>query len=349
MEFEQRKRNTPSATLVRNYLNKRSGKVVEARKEIQRRFEFLDWNIQKKVMIGFLTSGKTDREWAYRKLIDYWDRSYEPIVKSLWEQTHEPILAWSIIRYFPTDYLKQNVEQLGEGRNYYFLCLRLSDDKEFVVDESRLQYADLMHLLYVSHKPVSDEKARDILYGRIGEICGNILSDEEHVNGSITLENRYVDSYIYRNLLPEMEDRDERPLLEITMLFNVKSVISILHNLKRMGMQHIVNEYFRWNKMVISDILQSDDYKEMKAYDRDYYEQQQYLLRIIIHFCIQRIEEKYRPNETESLHTWKKRLFNMPEPKPLPTQEEMKSTLKSMRSGNSAVNNLIDKLDLELP
>ena len=50
MKSKERKRNTPIATLIKNYINKKSGKVPESRKEIQRRFDCLDWKDQKKIM-----------------------------------------------------------------------------------------------------------------------------------------------------------------------------------------------------------------------------------------------------------------------------------------------------------
>ena len=68
------KRNTPIAQLIKDFSNKKSGKVSESRIEIKRRFEFLDWKDQKKIMQIFLESGKVDREWAYSELIDYWDK-----------------------------------------------------------------------------------------------------------------------------------------------------------------------------------------------------------------------------------------------------------------------------------
>ena len=37
------KRNTPIAQLIKDFSNKKSGKVSESRIEIKRRFEFLDW------------------------------------------------------------------------------------------------------------------------------------------------------------------------------------------------------------------------------------------------------------------------------------------------------------------
>lgn len=56
------KRNTPVNTLLKRYLDKKSGKVSEARREIKYRFDYLDWSVQKRILTAFLASGKTDRE-----------------------------------------------------------------------------------------------------------------------------------------------------------------------------------------------------------------------------------------------------------------------------------------------
>ena len=70
MTYNTKKRNTPIATLIKNYINKKSGKVSDSRNEIQRRFDYLDWKDQKKIVLAFLESGKTDRQWAYSKTLD---------------------------------------------------------------------------------------------------------------------------------------------------------------------------------------------------------------------------------------------------------------------------------------
>jgi hypothetical protein len=66
MDFKAPKQNTSIATLIRNYQNKKSGKVVESRREIQRRFKCLDWAHQKKMLLALINASATDRDWAYR-------------------------------------------------------------------------------------------------------------------------------------------------------------------------------------------------------------------------------------------------------------------------------------------
>ena len=65
------KHNRPINTVLKEYIERQKGKVVEARKELQRRFYGLDWNIQKKILVAHLKSSKSDREWAYSLLLNY--------------------------------------------------------------------------------------------------------------------------------------------------------------------------------------------------------------------------------------------------------------------------------------
>lgn len=76
-------RNRPIAKLIKWFVNREKGKVVDARHEIQWRFRSLDWNDQKKILLAFLSSGKEDRKWTYKQLANYWDDSFFPKVKEI--------------------------------------------------------------------------------------------------------------------------------------------------------------------------------------------------------------------------------------------------------------------------
>ena len=171
MEFKTKTRNTSVAILRRNYQNKKSGNVTASKKEIQDRFDNLDWKDQKKILLDFLQSGKTDRAWASRQLIKYWDPCFEPIVKELWETLQEKWLTWSIIRFFPKEYLKRNIESLSEDRNYYFLCLRLSDDEDFHIDESKMNEIDCLNIMIKSGRSVTDEYLIHKFFSLVSKLC----------------------------------------------------------------------------------------------------------------------------------------------------------------------------------
>ena len=86
LPYNMIQRNRPIATLLKWYADKGSGKVTDARKEILRRFDYLDWRVQKRIALAFLQGGKSDREWAYRKIYRLWDKCFQEPVRRLWEE-----------------------------------------------------------------------------------------------------------------------------------------------------------------------------------------------------------------------------------------------------------------------
>ncbi len=158
------KRNAPIATLIRNYTDKKSGKVTEAKEQIKWRFAAQDWKNQKRILTAFLEGGKTDRQWAYRVLLDYWDDSLEEKVRKLWEEHHEENCSWVIVKHFPDNYLKNHIEELSLGRNYYFICRRLGSDEQFPIDGSRLRPLDYLALMADLGRGISTATAMELLF-----------------------------------------------------------------------------------------------------------------------------------------------------------------------------------------
>ena len=98
MELFKKKRNCPVATLIKNFKDKKSGKVTASRNELQRRFDYLDWSQQKRILLLFLNSStKTDRQWAYVKLRTCWDKCFEQPIKEIWE--HEKVKEEEYIHF----------------------------------------------------------------------------------------------------------------------------------------------------------------------------------------------------------------------------------------------------------
>lgn len=144
------RRNTTVRTLINNYTDKQSGKVTDSRNEIRARFNYLDWKVQKQILMIFLNSNKADRNWAYKKLRRYGDETFIPLIESLWEKYHEDNCIKVVIALCPDDFLMKYQEELGKGRNYFFLCMRLCYRKDFIINEKRLSRSDrLMVMRYL--------------------------------------------------------------------------------------------------------------------------------------------------------------------------------------------------------
>ena len=270
MDFKAPKHNTPTATLIKNYQNKKSGKVSVSRNEIQRRFHGMDWKYQKKILLAFINGCDSDREWACRKMFVCWDKSFIPIVKTLWEQQQKIYLSWLILRYFPKDYLKQNMDSLSKGRNYFYLCQRFIDDKDFHIDKNRLYEKDLIELFKISKKSVSDEEIAEVFLSMIGKIC----------------RNEYKSSSMY--------DWDNSPYVyeELSMLSN-KIVWNVFHEiLFSLGREMLARKIDIWNSKILNAMKESNEYKIIKRMEEEGDITQPLYIELIKKYYLQHLELK---------------------------------------------------------
>ena len=174
MEYKKRMHNRPISVAIKGYLDKSGGKVSASRKEIEWRFNALDWKYQKQILFAFLQSGMSDRKWAYKKLYAFWDDCFIPSLKEVWELHHDIELAWIIIQFFPSNYLKKNIKEFSKGRNYYFLYHRLREDPDFVLDKTKLNEADLLSVMIETGEIITDGDIRDMFYIIIYKLCKGV-------------------------------------------------------------------------------------------------------------------------------------------------------------------------------
>ena len=264
------KRNTPIATLIKNYINKKSGKVPESRKEIQRRFDYLDWKDQKKIMQAFLESGKADRLWAYSKLLDNWDKSFEPRIKELWEQSHEGIISWVVTHHFPTKYLSQNIDKFTDDRDYYFICLRLAEDKSYIIDRSKLSITDYLSVLYHTGRSLSDDEARDLLYKTVHDVC---TEDSDYPQ---------LASYAYGG-----KDFVIGPIL-------FQDVNLAVYYLRKMDLSDVVHQFEIWNEGVERAVFNSPEFKTIVNTDMFEYEIEQAKAKVAKKYAYLALDDKYK-------------------------------------------------------
>lgn len=239
MKYQKRKRNTPIATLIRNYLNKKSGKVSESRDEIKWRFDYLDWKDQKIILIAFLDSCMSDREWAYSKLLNNWDKTFEPKVKELWENCHEYKCSWSVIRYFPLEYIREHIDSFTDSRDYYFISLRFAMDKNYAIDRTKLSNTDYLALLYHSGRNISDDDARDTLFSIVHDCC---------------LEHSFI---------PKLEHVGEGRYNDVVSPVNYRKVRLGIYYLLKLDKDNVVQEFDKWNEIVEDAIYNSQEFKNI--------------------------------------------------------------------------------------
>ena len=271
MRNKKQKRNSPIATLIKNYVNKNSGKVSASREEIQRRFNWLDWKDQKKILTAFLDSGRSDREWAYGKVLDYWDESFMPKVKALWETYHEYKCSWSVIRYFPLEYIKEHISEFADERDYYFICLRLAKDNDYVIDRTKLTDRDYLAVLWHTGRTISDDEARDTLFSIIHDCC-------------------FADTF-----MPRLERVGEGRYDKVITPANYREVNLAIYYLLKLEKDNIVQQFEQWNDQVEEAINDSPEFKSIDRNDFFHdYEYDRRRVEIANLYAFQALDEKYK-------------------------------------------------------
>lgn len=271
MRYQKRKRNTPIVTLIRNYVDKKSGKVSVSREEIKWRFDHLDWKDQKKILFAFMDSGISDREWAYSKMLDNWDDSFQPKVRELWETYHEYKCSWSIIRYFPLEYIKEHIGEFTDERDYYFICLRLAKDKDFVIDRTKLSDRDYLAVLWHTGRTISNDDARDTLFSIIHDCC---LAD---------------------TFMPRLERVGEGRYDKVITPANYREVNLAIYYLLKLEKDNIVQQFEHWNEQVEDAIYNSSEFKSIDRNDFFLdYEYDRRRVEIANLYAFQALDEKYK-------------------------------------------------------
>ena len=263
-------RNNPIATVIKNYLNKKSGKVTDSRNEIQRRFFGLDWKDQKKIMAAFLDAGAADRNWAYSRLLDLWDATFEGKVQELWETYHEEKCSWVIIRHFPKEYLQKHIDQFNEGRDYYFICRRLAEDSGFVIDRDKLSKTDYLMALSHADRHIDDAEATDTLYEIVRDIAF-------HWNPSMELSRDYMPH--------------RREVMTVSDFANVSIA---LYYLEKMGNDEVVAAFRTWESKVQGIVRGSEEFKALNNKFISGYDYKDELADIVQKQLYYALPEKYK-------------------------------------------------------
>lgn len=330
-----KRRNTPIATLIKRFVDKKSGKVVDSRYEIQRRFDYLDWKDQKKILFAFLESGKTDRQWAYMQFLKYWDKAFEPKVKELWEQLHEEKCAWVVIRHFPVEYISQNIATFTNRRDYFFICLRLAQDKNYVIEKEKLSYKDYLAVLYHTGRTIDPDEAEDILYKTVHRICMTPFPD--YVTWIL---ERYADTSVGSIIRP----------------VNFNPINIVLYYIRKLNCSFVVQRFEDWNTVVHKNISVSPEYKKLLddgLTDEDY---KICMMKISRRYAYLALPDRYKkptdPPIEEVLYPKDDNYAIALEERNRMAQQQLitpgnMAVLNEMLSENPFVGDLIGKLDLE--
>lgn len=156
--------NDPIDRVVDDYVNRRKGKLLEAKLQLRKRFDGLDHDIQEKVMMAFMEQGsQREREFIYSKLYGdgFWVDDYIPLVQRWWEQFHDGKMGKVVVKYCPREYIMEHLEELDHRCNYATLCLRTG----MTPDPERLPAWTYLYVLKTSGGQLRFREGEKVILG----------------------------------------------------------------------------------------------------------------------------------------------------------------------------------------
>ena len=119
--------NYPIEEVLDDYVNRRKGRILEARRQLKKRFDGQEHSVQERIMMAFMEhGGSAERDFVYGRLCgdEFWTDAYIPLVEAWWEKFHDQRMARVIIRRCPREYLLEHLDELREHGSYATLCIR---------------------------------------------------------------------------------------------------------------------------------------------------------------------------------------------------------------------------------
>lgn len=315
MPFPAPQKPIPIATLIKWFIERKKGKIVEARREIQHRFLYLDWKDQKKIIIGFLDSCESDRKWIYKRLYHHWDDSIFPyLIETLKKYPDEIYFLSGVIPYVPLSFIKEHYYELSVGRGYYYICRRYVHDKvTFALEESRLYPHEFLHLLKEMEASIDEEKAMDILFRILHKYATGYRFAIEDVQNYIEVNPRHIIS---------------RGMPFTAMDF--RYIYILCQQIENLGGRKILHTFEEWDRELADTIVNSPEFKhlnEVSLPDDEYDEKRRMIAKRYIY--------KLMPNKYKSSDD------NQP-------YADNDYLLSKLRKEHPQIDTLIDKLGLQM-
>ena len=240
-------RNRPIRQLIKWFVNREKGKVVDARSEIRRRFPYIDWSDQKKFLLASLSSGQTDRTWAYRQLVRYWDDSLFPKAKEVWEKFHDTEMIQPAIMCFPEDYVKSELKEFSDSRNIYAYIYhrRFIVDPNYVIERNNFSAYQYLMLMRHGMRCISNDEALSLLY--------------EHILHLINIPARtiVINGYLCRGVDIDQED--------FPTVMEFRSIYAMVRATEELGNVDVVQNFYHWAGDAYMNFVQSEEYPALIA------------------------------------------------------------------------------------
>ena len=241
-------------TLLKWIVERKRGKLSYAKRILTDGFNYYSYSQQVKIVKAFLFQSLGDRRFAYRKLYGLWDESFIDVVKQAWNEFHDEECGWLITRFFPKEFLVENLDALSTPYNYYFLCKRLGSEEWFVPVKDKFKpnitIVQYLEAVSMTKHPISEAEAIELLYRMVSVAIYAHLANNEQMEskwGEIKVDETEHDmtmSYWFR--FPEF------------LIYKNDNFKEVMVYLCLMGLQDVVKDFCAWCDSVktkFSDIV----------------------------------------------------------------------------------------------
>ena len=164
------------------------------------------------------------------------------IVKQAWNEFHDEECGWLITRFFPKEFLAENLEALSTPYNYYFLCKRLGQEEWFVPVKDKfnptITIVQYLEAVSMTRYPIAEDEANELLYRMVCVAIYAHLANNEQMEtkwGEIKIDENGHDmtmSYWFR--CPEF------------LIYKNDNFKEVLVYLCLMGLQNTVKDFCIW-------------------------------------------------------------------------------------------------------
>ena len=229
-------------TLLKWAVERKRGKVSYAKRILTDGFNYYSYSQQVKIVKAFLFLSLGDRRFAYKRLSALWDESFTDIVKRAWNEFHDEECGWLITRFFPKDFLAENLDALSTPYNYYFLCKRLGQEEWFVPVKEKfnpsITIVQYLEAVSMTRHPIAKDEANELLYRMASVAIYAHLANNEQMEskwGEIKVDETGHDmtmSYWFR--CPEF------------LIYKNDNFKEVMVYLCLMGLQDVVKDFCAW-------------------------------------------------------------------------------------------------------
>lgn len=229
-------------TLLKWAVEKKRGKVSYAKRILTDGFNYYSYSQQVKIVKAFLFLSLGDRRFAYKRVSALWDESFIYVVKQAWNEFHDEECGWLITRFFPKDFLAENLEDLNTPYNYYFLCKRLGQEEWFIPVKEKFKpnitIVQYLEAVSMTRYPIAEDEANELLYRMVSVLVYAHLANNEQMEtkwGEIKADVTGHDmtmSYWFR--CPEF------------LIYKNDNFKEVLVYLCLMGLQDVVKDFCSW-------------------------------------------------------------------------------------------------------